>query len=305
MRYSVIAPLASVSVVAAMQIGITPHLHEEGQYSSSIGALKCHVDLAHVASFPGLDPCNPKCFKLTSDVNPEGYLVFAIDQSAGAWDVSLSAYKAVTGKPGIDGAVTVNAEELPSSACASYWDGAVTGLNANIYFECPAGSFSRDNAKLIDYEIQCAIGTGKTCKVPTDGSSYVQCPDPSGGADSGPAAIKSETTPTSSAGQSSSTSSAFEPTPSSSEYDGSSLAAQNETMPVSKGPVDESTNSTAPIIDDEQEDGCPPNAWKCLDNNLSHCVYGKWTTVLDCGELTCVGDASPYCVNTQYTPRRN
>jgi hypothetical protein len=126
-----------------------------------------------------MNPCDPVCYKLTSPTLPEGYLVFGIDSSGGAHDVSLSAYMAVTGKPGIDGPVTVDVEELPSDSCAQYWDGSITGLNPNVYFACPEGSYSRRNAKLLDWvDIQCTIGTGRPCKVPTDGSSYVQCPAP-------------------------------------------------------------------------------------------------------------------------------
>jgi hypothetical protein len=165
-----------VFLVFSYQISITPHFNEYGQYSSYIGALQCHVDLAHVANFPSINPCNPICYNLSSNAFPSGYLVFGIDQSAGAYDVSLTAYEHVTGQKGIDGPKIVEVEELPSSFCSSFWDGSILGYNPNIYFECPRGSYSFDNSKLLDWrDIQCTIGTGKECSIPIPGSSYVVC----------------------------------------------------------------------------------------------------------------------------------
>jgi len=155
------------------RLQITPHAHEDGQFSSSIGALECKVNTGHVTSFPSVDACNPICYQFKSPVNGAVMRAFGIDQSGGAHDVSRTVYRAMTGQNADGGLFEVEVKELPSSHCEEYWDGSITGWNPNVYFSCPPGSWMHDHAKLLDYQdLHCKLGTGQVCSVQ---EQYVHC----------------------------------------------------------------------------------------------------------------------------------
>lgn len=152
-----------IYVVKSEYAYITPHGHEIGLFNSAIGILACSINLKHVASWPNIDMCNPKCIRLFSNNKSKSYDVFAIDRSTGSYDVSISAYRYITGN-NYGGKKKIYYEILDPKYCDKYWNGGLIGINANAFYTCNNNSYIKKKGKLIDYkDSYCKIGTNKEC----------------------------------------------------------------------------------------------------------------------------------------------
>ncbi|KAI3397178.1 hypothetical protein diail_11152 [Diaporthe ilicicola] len=160
--------------------GITPH----DQFSSTIGALGCKVDVNRMAYWPYWPDCSKMCIKLT--FGSRSRTVLHMDVSGGAHDISFDTYQylaygtSATASPAMlnpapNGQVQMDYEVVDMSQCADIITSdtgklAFTAGNPNQVNKC-LGEGSNWVAK--NYEVrniaesQCQYGVDEVCSFDT------------------------------------------------------------------------------------------------------------------------------------------
>lgn len=178
--------LASVTLtVFAEAIPATPH----EEYSSSVGVLGCKINTDRVAYWPMAVDCNNICVKLS--YQGRSLYLLRVDQSGGAYDISYDAWnylstgESATVRPTAGGAVTMEYENAPMSACKSLIKThnhklAFSAANSmNFVDSCShqAGSWVADNYVLYNIgDSICRLGYDEVCHLDTAVSNQASCP---------------------------------------------------------------------------------------------------------------------------------
>ncbi|KAF4506468.1 hypothetical protein G6O67_006550 [Ophiocordyceps sinensis] len=153
-------------------VDVTPHV----QYSSSVGALGCMINITRVAYWPGSPGCNDICMKLTSEKTGRSLHLLRVDTSGGATrDISYDAWNDLTGMTA-GGKEPMTWEWADMSACSDLLRGGkmpiaypsgvgwASGCLAKADQEGSSPNWLSQNYALFEYaDMQCKGGTGAAC----------------------------------------------------------------------------------------------------------------------------------------------